>query len=161
MKTKTFLMVSLVAVMTSAAAHADDKAKQEKFCAAIADFHSDFKMLDAIGPSSTLAELRAASDKVVTDAQEVRKAASKIKTSTSKEFGSAADKLRNDVRALPDTTTIDQARTKLDDDIHKVKDSAKKLTMESGCSDQTPPMKDEKSMDKDKDKDKSPPPAQP
>jgi hypothetical protein len=150
MKTKTFLMVSLVSVMTSAAAHADEQAKQEKFCAAIADFQSDMTKLDSIGPSSTLAELRAASDKVVADAQEVRKTAAKIKTATSKEFGSAADKLRNDARALPDTTTIDQARTKLEDDIRKVKDSAKKLTMESGCSDQPPPMKDEKSKDKDK-----------
>ncbi|MDB4957082.1 MAG: hypothetical protein JWO36_4651 [Myxococcales bacterium] len=139
MRTGTLLTVGFFAVMTSAIAHADQTAKQEKFCAAITDFNSDVRVVDSIGPSSTVAELRAASDRLMTDAQKVVKTASKIKTPTAKQFHDAANKLHRDVNSLPDNITIDQAKTKVADDIQNVKDAARRLATESGCPEQAPP----------------------
>jgi hypothetical protein len=138
MRKATFLTFGLVVLMTGAVARADEKAKEEKFCAAITDFHSDMSTFDSLGPSSTVAELRAASDRISTDSKSVQKAASKIKTATSKEFVNAVDKLRSDAKSLPDNITIEQAKAKLDNDITKVKAATRKLTTESGCPDQAP-----------------------
>jgi hypothetical protein len=140
MTTKTLLTLGLVTALTSAVAHADEAKKNEKFCEAVASFHSDLKSIDSIGPSSTLAELRAAIDRSDMDAQKVQSAAGKMKTPTATEFTDAAKKLRKDAHALPDNITLDQAKTKLEADIQKVKDAAGKLTTEAGCPEEAPAM---------------------
>jgi hypothetical protein len=150
MRTQIFLTVAFVAMMTSAAAQADDNAKDEKFCEAITDFRSDVKTLDGIGSSSTLAELRAATERTHTDSQRVQKAAAKLKTPTAKEFGDAAKKLHRDARSLPDDITIAQAKAKLADDIQSVKQAGHQLSVEAGCPGTPATEKDtENSMDRD------------
>lgn len=140
MTTRAVLIATglFAATMMSAVAHAEDKQHDEKFCASLAKFHADFMTLQSIGPSSTVAELRAAADRIATDADDVQSAAQKMKSPTAKQFTSSAHQLRKEVRALPANITIDQAKSRLHDDIQNVQQSAQKLATESGCPEATP-----------------------
>ena len=129
--------------LAGAAAHADQKADQ-KFCDALSKFHTDFAALDAIGPSSTVGDLRMAANKVADDADQVQSAATKIKTPAAKQFVDSAKQLRGAVRALPDSATIDQAKARIRDDVQNVKQSGRRLAMEAGCPMQDKDMKDMK-----------------
>jgi len=153
MKTITLMIASLATVMTVSVARADDTKKQAEFCQALSDFHGDVKAVDNIGPQSTLGELRSAVEKTGNDARKVERAAMKIKTSTATAFTSQTKKLRDDARDLPDNITIDQAKTRLQDDIQKVKDAEKQLTAESGCPAEGMPAEKEK-MTPDQEKSK-------
>jgi hypothetical protein len=134
MRTTAFLMGGLIAATLGAKAYADDtKANNEKFCDAMTDFRADLKRLDAVGPNSTLAELRAASERVSASGQKVEKAQAKLDSPAAKEFRAATMKLRSDAKMLPDSTTIAEAKTKLAADIMKVKEASKKVTTEAGC----------------------------
>ena len=157
MKAPTFVVVSLVTVMASAVALAqpkDDKQKAD-FCSALSDFHADIKTLDKIGPQSTMAELRAAIDRSDMDAQKVMKAAGKMSSPSATAFTTQAKKLKSDASNLPDSMTIDQAKSKLQDDIKAVKDAAMKLAGESNCT-----MQGMNDPDKDKPTDKDKPMGQ-
>jgi uncharacterized phage infection (PIP) family protein YhgE len=129
--------------LAGAVAHADQKADQ-KFCDALVKFRTDFATLEAIGPSSNMGELRAAADKVSDDADKVQGAATKIKTPTAKQFVSAAKQLRSELHAMPDSTTIDQAKSRIRDDVQNVKMAGHKLAMESGCPMPEKDMKEQK-----------------
>jgi uncharacterized phage infection (PIP) family protein YhgE len=123
--------------LAGAVAHADQKA-DKKFCDALVKFHTDFAQLESIGPSSSMGELRKAADKVSDDADRVQGAATKIKSPAAKEFVSAAKQLRQELHAMPDSTTVEQAKSRIRDDVQNVKQSGHKLAMESGC-----PMQDQ------------------
>ncbi len=140
MRTQALLIATgiFAATMTSVVAHADEKSHEEKFCGALAQFHADLTALESIGPSSTVADLRAASDRVTKDADDVKKAAHKIKSPTAKEFTDSANQLREEVRALPPNITIDQAKSRIQDDVQNVEQSARKLATESGCPEAAP-----------------------
>jgi hypothetical protein len=133
MKTTAFLMSGLIAATLGAKAHADDQANKEKFCDAITEYRADLKKLDGIGPNSTLAELRAASDRVSASQQKVEKTQAKLDSQAAKDFRYANMKLRTDAKALPDSMTIAEAKSKLAADIAKVKEASGKLTAEAGC----------------------------
>ena len=140
MTTRAVLIATglFAATMMSAVAHADEKQHQEKFCASLAKFHADFTTLESIGPSSTVADLRAAADRIAADADEVQTAAQKIKSPTAKQFTDSAHQLRKEVRALPPNITRDQAKSRVQDDIQNVKQSAQQLAAESGCPEAAP-----------------------
>jgi hypothetical protein len=122
-----------VAAMASPCSHADQSKHEQKYCAALGEFRSDVKTLQAIGPNSTLEELRAASDRVADDASKVEKEGGKIKTPTGKQFKASVKQLRAETRALPADMTVAQARAKIDGGIQNVKQSAGQLAAESGC----------------------------
>jgi hypothetical protein len=129
------VLIAFACAVAIPVAHADTKEQQheQKFCTALAQFHSDLASLEGIGPNSTLAELRAASDRVSNDADKVQKSAKKIKGETSKQFQDSANTLRKEVRALPENITVAQAKSRIGDDVKNVKEAAKKLAEESGC----------------------------
>ncbi len=129
-----FLMISIITVMASAGAHASKKKHEEKFCAALDEFHSDLKMLQAMGPSSTLQEFHDASERVAKDANKVEKEGGKINTPTAKRFKGAARQLRMEARSLPENITIEQAQSRISDGVQNVRQSARALATESGCS---------------------------
>jgi hypothetical protein len=134
MRTTAFLMGGLIAATLGAKAYADDpQATNDKFCAAINDYRADLKRLDAIGPNSTVGELRSAADRASVSGQKVQEAQSKMNTPAAKEFRYANMKLKADAKVLPDSTTIAEAKQKLAADIAKVKDASRKLTAEAGC----------------------------
>lgn len=136
MKTTTFLMVSLIAALSTAKAYANVDAKSQKLCDAVTDLRSDVKKLDAIDSSSSLTELRAAVDRVSTDAMKIQKAApASLGTSTVSDFRAAAKKLHTDATALPESTPISEAKSKLDADITKVKEQARSIGDQAECSD--------------------------
>jgi len=140
MRTRAVLIATgiFAATMTSVIAHADEKAHEEKFCAALAQFRADLTTLESIGPNSTVADLRAASDRIAKDADDVQKAAHKIKSPTAKQFTDSAKQLREEVRALPANITIEQAKSRIQDDVQNVEQSAQKLATESGCPEAAP-----------------------
>jgi hypothetical protein len=140
MKTRAVLIATgfFAATMTSAMAHADQQKHEKDFCAALTRFRADFTKLQSIGPNSTMAELRAASDRIGTDTDDVQKAAYKIKSPTAKQFTDSAHQLRDEVQALPPNITIEQAKSRIHDDVQNVQQSAKKLAAESGCPEPAP-----------------------
>lgn len=140
MKTRAVLIATgfFAATMTSAMAHADQQKHEKDFCAALAKVHTDFTTLQSIGPSSTMAELRAASDRLAMNANDVQKAADKIKSPTAKQFTDSARQLRDEVQALPPNITVSQAKSRIHDDIQNVQQSAQKLATESGCPEAAP-----------------------
>lgn len=121
------------ATMTSAVAHAQQSKQEEAFCTALTRFHADLTTLQQIEPSSTMAELRAASDRVAKDADEVQKTAHKIKSPAAKQFTNSTRQLRDKVQALPQNMTVNQAKSRIDDDLKNVQQSAQRLATESGC----------------------------
>lgn len=118
------------------AAYAQDKADKgadQKFCDQLMKFHADVSALDALGPSSTIGELRTTVNKVADDADAVKAQSGKMKSPTAKQFTDAANQLRKEVRSMPDSVTIDQAKSRIRGDIQNVKQAGHKLAMESGC----------------------------
>jgi hypothetical protein len=149
MKARAVLIATglFAATMTSAIAHADQQKREEDFCTALAGFRTDFTALQSIGPSSTLAELRAASDHIAKDADDVQAKAQKIKSPAATQFTDSARQLRDEVRALPPNITVAQAKSRIHDDIQNVQQAAQKLATESGCPEAAPePQRQQKSM---------------
>lgn len=140
MKTRPVLIATafFAATMTSAMAHANAQKPEKDFCAALGKVRTDFTKLQSIGPSSTMEELRAASDRLATDANDVQKAASKIKSPTAKQFTDSARKLHEEIQALPPNMTVEQAKSRIHDDVQNMQQSAQKLAAESGCPEAAP-----------------------
>ncbi len=140
MRRASLLVTSLTVLWTTTlVVRADDTKKQEAFCASLSQFNSDLATLEAIGPSSTIAELRTAANRVDSSARQVQKKAGKIKTSTAKQFTASAKKLGNDARSLPDSMTLEQAQSKLKNDVQDVEQAAQQLATASGCPDAARP----------------------
>jgi hypothetical protein len=134
MRTGTILVAAgLAALMTTAAARADEAKKNAKFCASLGDFNSDVSTLRSMGAGSTIADLRAASERLEKDANNVVKAAGKMDTPTAKRLTDSARQLRNDAKAVPDTLTIAQAQSRVQGDVQNVQRAARQLATESGC----------------------------
>jgi hypothetical protein len=138
MKTIAISASILLVVMTSMTARADRKKHEEKYCSALSGVSTDLAKLEALGPRSTLSELRAEVMQIDKDAKTVDREARKIKTATSKQFVQAAEQLYKEMRSLPDSMTIEEARTRLDGDVQAVKRSARALATESGCPEAMP-----------------------
>ncbi len=140
MKTRAVLIAigMSAATMTSAVAHAQQSKHEEAFCAALTRFRADVTALQSVGPSATMGELRTASDRVATDADEVQREAHKMKSPTAKQFTTSANKLRNEIRALPSNITVNQAKSRIHDDVQNVQQSAQQLASESGCPETAP-----------------------
>src|SRR5262249_36181238 len=124
--------------MTSAMAHADQQKHEKDFCTALDKFRADFASLESIGPDSTIAELKAAAGRVTTDADDVQKPAQKVKSPTAKQCTDSARQLHDEVQALPPNITVEQAKSRIHDDIQNVQRSAQKLATESGCPEAAP-----------------------
>lgn len=126
------------ASMTSTVAHADQEKREQAFCDALARFRSGVTTLESIGPNSTMAELRAASDRVAMDADDVEKAAHRIKSPTAKQFTDSARQLRAEIRALAPNITVDQAKSRIHNDVQNVQRSGQRLATKSGCPEAAP-----------------------
>jgi hypothetical protein len=125
-------------VLTSAVTHADKSKHEERYCSALMALGNDLSKLEAIGPSSTIHELRKAVDNIDGDGRNVAKEARKIGTPTSKRFVESVDRLSSEARSLSDNMTVEQARSKVDGNIQDVKRNAQELATESGCPEAVP-----------------------
>jgi hypothetical protein len=125
-------------VMMTAVAHADRAKHKEKYCSALSAVSAELAALEAMGPQSTVGELRTAVAKVEEDAKAVDKEARKIKTETSKKFVQSAEHLQKEMQSIPDTMTLDEARVRIDDELRQVKRNARALAVESGCPEAMP-----------------------
>jgi len=133
MRAAIVMATGLVALTASLAVSADQKKYDEKFCAASASYQSDVAELHAIGPHSTVAEVRAAVDRLDTDVTQMMKAAAKMKTPTAKQFTDATKKLDKDVKDIPDDATLQQVHAKLQADVQSAETAGRQLAAEAGC----------------------------
>lgn len=133
-RTRAAIAAGLVTLAAAVSAQADQKsAADDKFCAAIAALDSDLTELNAIGPHSTVAELRAAINRVDDDTTEMRKAAGKMKTPTAKQFTADVKQLDHDVNNIPSNATLEQVRARIHDDGQNARAAGQQLAAESGC----------------------------
>ena len=133
------ISVGLLALATTTGVvRADRKKHEEKYCTSLSAVSADLAKLEALGPDSTIAELRAAVAQLDTHGKSVDKEARKIRTDTSKRFVQSVERLSSEMQALPDTMTIGEARTRISDDVRAVKRSAQQLAEESGCPEALP-----------------------
>ncbi|HXN32018.1 MAG TPA: hypothetical protein VN894_09155 [Polyangiaceae bacterium] len=138
MRAATIITAGLVALTIGVVAHADQKADQ-KFCASAAAFESNVAELNAIGPHSTVAELRAATKRVEKSANDMEKAADKMKTPAAKQFTEAMKQLKNDVDTIPDDATLKQVRSKISADSQNARSTGEQVAAEAGCPAPPPP----------------------
>jgi hypothetical protein len=127
------IVAGLATLISTAAVLADETKKNAKFCASIDDFHSDVDTLRSLGPASTIAELRSASERVEADAHQVVKSGGKLGTPTAKQLSDSARQLKADAWEVPDTLTIAQAQSRIQGDVQNVERAARQLATEAGC----------------------------
>jgi hypothetical protein len=123
----------MAALTASFAVHADEKKADEKFCAAVTSYRSDVAELKAMGPHSTVAELKAAKIRIDKDVSQMQTAASKMKTPTAKTFLAATKKLDQEINNIPDEATLKQVRDKLQADVQSAESAGRDLAAEAGC----------------------------
>ncbi|MGA7121812.1 MAG: hypothetical protein WBY94_17020 [Polyangiaceae bacterium] len=132
MRTATMITAGLVAFTIGVVAQADQKA-DEKFCASAAAFDSNLAELNAIGPHSTVAELRAATKRLDDSAIDMQKAAKKMKTPAAKQFNEAMRQLKNDVDSIPDDATLNQVHSKIRADVQNAQSAGQQVAAGAGC----------------------------
>jgi hypothetical protein len=132
------ISAGVVALTIGVVAQADQKT-DEKFCASAAAFDSNVAELNAIGPHSTVAELRAATDRVEKSANDMQKYASKMKTPAAKDFTGAMKQLKSDVDKIPDDATLQQVHTKISADVQNAQTKGQQVATEAGCPSPAPP----------------------
>jgi hypothetical protein len=142
MKTAIVIATGMVALTASVAVHADQKKADEKFCAAVASYQSNVAELKAIGPHSTVAELRAAKSRIDNDVDQMQSAASKMKTPTAKLFMQTTKQLDKDVSNIPDDATLQQVHAKIEADVKSSQTAGRQLARESGCPQPEPQEKE-------------------
>ena len=134
---KAFVLVTgLVALTAGAVANAQqgaDPQAEAQFCETIGTFRMDIASLKALGPQSTVAEVRTATDRVQQDLKELQKQASKMNTPTAKKFTDAVNKLKKDVDNVPENATMQAVQQKIKADIDMARASGQRLAAESGC----------------------------
>jgi hypothetical protein len=128
----------MAALTVSVVLHADQKKADEKFCGAVASFQSNAAELKAIGPHATMAEVRAASRRIDNDVEQMKSAASKMKTPAAKQFLVAMKQLNKDVSSIPDDATLQQVHSKIEADARDARTSGRQVAAEAGCP-QAPP----------------------
>ena len=138
-KLQLAIPVGLVAlVMSSAVVRADQKKHEERYCTALGEVNSDVASLEALGPSSTMMELRGLVQRIQRNGKAIDREARKIKSAASKQFVQAADQLYTDIQTLPDTITMAEARSRIASDVRAVERTATRLAQESGCPENVP-----------------------
>jgi hypothetical protein len=123
----------LVVVCAAFAVHADQKKYDAKFCAAAESFRANAAELNAIGPQSTVAEARAAQNRVNHDVQQMRSAAGWINTPTAKQFVTTTDRLDKDLNKIPDDATLQQEHDRIKQDVQDAQAAGRQLATEAGC----------------------------
>jgi hypothetical protein len=133
-------MITVALMATSAAVHADTKKHEGKYCAALTTLGEDLMKLQALGPDSKVGELRSIMDRIDKDARAIEKEGSRIKTPAGKQFVASANRLTNETRSMSDDMTLAQVKSRIEDDVRNVKQSAQALADEAGCPEAVPQM---------------------
>lgn len=131
MRTFTITAVTFGLALTSSIASAEKK-HEEKFCSALYSLNESITKLEAMGPSSTIGELKSTLKETRKHSEEVGKEARKMKSPSAKEFTAAADKLKSKENISNDMT-VEQAKTQIKDDVQNLGQKTQTLADESGC----------------------------
>jgi hypothetical protein len=133
MKKAIVMATGLVVLTASLSVGADQKTEDAKFCAAAAAYQSDSAELKALGPHSTMGEVRAASDRLQSDVSAMQSAASHMKTPAAKQFLDATNQLTKSIQNVPDDATLQQARTTIQTNAQNAQAAGRQLAKEAGC----------------------------
>jgi len=133
MKTSLIIATGLIAMGTELAAYAGQARANAKFCQAAVAYQNDIAELQAIGPHSTIGELRAARRRVDKDVDRMRDEASWMKTASSKRFSDAMNRLYSDVNSIPNDATLGQVQSQVESDAKTALDAGRQVAAESGC----------------------------
>jgi hypothetical protein len=133
MRCSAIIAAGLLTLTTGVAANAQQSRHQQQYCGSLASFKTNVAAFDALGPNSTVGEVRAVAGRIQQDAKNVTSAAGKMSTPAAKQFSKDADKLRADANSIPKGATVAEARAGLQNDVQNVKSSAHQLAIESGC----------------------------
>ncbi|MBX3154782.1 MAG: hypothetical protein KF773_02195 [Deltaproteobacteria bacterium] len=123
------------AVRAAGEGGAGEKKHEERFCAALTQVDADLTKLKAIGPNSTVDEVRSAASQAKTNIAKVKKEAEKLDTPASKQLTTSLDQLSRETRSIPGSMTLAQAKQRIKDDVKNVGRDAKAVAQESGCPD--------------------------
>jgi len=130
---KNAIVVGFVVLAVGGIAACKDEKAGQKFCAAAAKFDTDLTELKAIGPHSTVAELRAATDRTDDDVVAMQKYASRMDTPAAKRFTAATQQLKRDTSRVPAEATLEQVYATIDTDVQNARAAGDDLAKESGC----------------------------
>ncbi|AKV01362.1 hypothetical protein AKJ09_08025 [Labilithrix luteola] len=120
-------------IALSVGACQSEQKSEQKLCAAASSFRVHVAELDRMTPQSTVAELRAATDRVNNDANEIQRTARKMNTPTAEQFNAAVKQLKRDSDAMPSNATLGDVQGQLATDVRNVRITGQALTTEAGC----------------------------
>jgi hypothetical protein len=124
-------VAGMIALMVGAC-QSEQKAEQ-KLCTAATSFRAHLAELDRMTPQSTVAQVRAATDKIASDANDIQRAASRMRTPAAEQFNSAVIQLKRNADSIPAGMTVGEAQARLASDMRNVRTSGQALTTEAGC----------------------------
>jgi hypothetical protein len=114
------------------AVHAQSHA-EHGYCEALGTLTADLKRLEAAPPDSSMKEHRTLIDQIKQDAMMIEKTAARTRTQAGRQLVMSSRRLSQQARNMPDDMTLEQARSRMGDDLATVRQSAHQLATESGC----------------------------
>jgi hypothetical protein len=132
MKTR-MTIVAVLALAVGALGCESRRTAENKYCASLTSLDQGLKKLDAMGPSTTTAELSRVANQLQKDVDNVAREARHISSPAAKQLTDAAERLDLDTRSIPGSATIGEVQAKILSDSAEVKRRAQTLAGQSGC----------------------------
>ena len=134
-RTFKFLVVLPLLLLVSCTTNETSQSTQDKkteLCTNLARFKTAVATLKSMSPSSTVGDFRTAQDQVKTTFNDVKNSARNVQDAKAEDLERAYENLDKAVRAVPNTTTLQQASASVSDEIVAVE--AAEAQMESGLN---------------------------
>jgi hypothetical protein len=133
MRESTVVLAGLALCMMMGMPACKANKPDETFCVATARLDMDLAELNAIGPHSTVAELRAASDRTEYHVATMQRAAARMKTPAAQRFTAATKQLKRDIEKVPEEATLEQVYAAIAADAQNARAARDELAGEAGC----------------------------
>jgi hypothetical protein len=139
MKTAIWIATGALVLAAGTTVRADEQKYDRQFCDAAAEYRTNVAELKAIGPHSTVAELRSAVDRLNKPINEMQKSAHKMKTPAGQTFNDAVNQLKHDANNVPDDATLAQVQQRIRSDAQNAEKAGRQVASEAGCPAPPPP----------------------
>ena len=106
---------------------------QEKACQNLSQLRSDVSNIEQMGPQSTVGQLKQARKDMDSSYQRFFKTADKVARPQTDNLKSSLDNLRASVRDIPETMTMEQAKSNIKDAVSQVHIAASQLNTALNC----------------------------
>jgi hypothetical protein len=129
-RTRTLVGSCLIAALAmTGAAHAQER----QYCESLKTLTMDLDRLETAQPQSTIGEHRAMIEQIREDAAAIERDAAKTRTQAGRQLVQSSRRLAQAARSMPSDATMEQARSRLGNDLANVRRSARQLAAQSGC----------------------------